>query len=259
MKAILVGFMGSGKTTVGTLLAQKLGIPYHDLDDMIVSSAGKSIKQIFAEDGEPTFRQLEHDALKKALNEVNPHSWMKNSNYGGFTMTKFSFEVKLKAVQMYLAGIGSPTIARRLGIKGKISVQTWVARYRKYGIQGLEIRSPKFDYDGDFKLKVLNWKKQHKASYPQTALQFDISNPGTIANWQRKLKERGIEALFTRRGRANHMMTNHNHQARKQLSELERLKADNRALKVENEYLKKLEALVQRRGQSKKNIKSSKN
>lgn len=190
---------------------------------------------------------------------MNPHSWMKNSNYGGFTMTKFSFEVKLKAIQMYLAGIGSPTIARRLGIKGKISVQTWVARYRKYGIQGLEIRSPKFDYDGDFKLKVLNWKKQHKASYPQTALQFDISNPGTIANWQRKLKERGIEALFTRRGRANHMMTNHNHQARKQLSELERLKADNRALKVENEYLKKLEVLVQRRGQSKKNIKSSKN
>ena len=55
------------------------------------------------------------------------------------------------------------------------------------------------------------------------------------------------------------MMTNHNHQARKQLSELECLKADNRALKVENEYLKKLEALVQRRGQSKKNIKSSKN
>ena len=171
-------------------------------------------------------------------------------------MTKFSFEVKLKAVQMYLAGIGSSTIARRLGIKGKKSVQIWVARYRKYGVQGLEIRSPKFDYDGNFKLKVLNWRKQHKASYPQTALQFDISNPGTIANWQRKFNERGIEALFTRRGRAT---TNHNQQARKQLSELERLKAENRALKVENEYLKKLEALVQRRGQSKKNIKSSKN
>ncbi|MCP9334249.1 hypothetical protein KBX59_13110, partial [Lentilactobacillus hilgardii] len=47
--------------------------------------------------------------ISKAVIEVNPHSWMKNSNYGGFTMTKFSFEVKLKAVQMYLAGIGSPT------------------------------------------------------------------------------------------------------------------------------------------------------
>lgn len=160
---------------------------------------------------------------------------------------------------MYLADISSSTITRKLGIKGKRSVQIWVARYRKYGVQGLEIRSPKFDYDGNFKLKVLNWKKQHKVSYLQAALQFDINNPGTIANWQRKLKERGIEALFTRRGRANHMTTNHNQQARKQLSELERLKAENRALKVENEYPKKLEALVQRRGQSKKNIKSSKN
>ncbi|HJA23687.1 MAG TPA: helix-turn-helix domain-containing protein [Candidatus Limosilactobacillus intestinavium] len=174
-------------------------------------------------------------------------------------MTKFSLEVKLKAVQMYLAGIGSRTATRRLGIKGHMSVQTWVARYQKYGVQGLEIRSSKYDYDGDFKLKVLNWKKQNKASYSQTALQFDISNFGTIANWQRKVKEGGIEALFTRRGRAKHMTTNHNRQARKQLSELERLKAENRTLKVENEYLKKLEALVQLRGQSKKNIKSFKN
>lgn len=120
--------------------------------------------------------------------EVNPHSWTKNSNYGGFTMTKFSLEVKLKAVQMYLAGIGSQTVARRLGIKGHMSVQTWVARYRKYGVQGLELRSPKYDYDGDFKLKVLNWKKQYKASYPQTALQFDISNPGTILTGKGRLE-----------------------------------------------------------------------
>lgn len=190
---------------------------------------------------------------------MNPHSWTKDSNYGGFTMTKFSFEIKLKAIQMYLSGIGSTTISRRLGIKKIDSILMWVARYQKYGVSGLEIRSPKYDYDGDFKLKVLNWKKQHKASYLQTALQFDISNSGTIANWQRKLKEHGIEALFTRRGRAKHMTTNHNRQAKKQLSELEQLKAANRALKVENEYLKKLEALVQRREQSKKNIKSSKN
>lgn len=124
--------------------------------------------------------------------------------------------------------------------------------------QGLEIRSPKFDYDGYFKLEVLNWKKQHGASYSQTALHFNISNHGTIANWQKKLKERGMETLYTRRGRANHMTTN-NRQARQQLSELERLKAENRDLKVENEYLNKLGALVRRRGQPKKNIKSSKN
>ncbi|MBD8086357.1 transposase [Limosilactobacillus sp. c9Ua_26_M] len=73
----------------------------------------------------------------------------------GVTMNRFSLEIKLKAVQMYLSGIGSTTIARRLGIRSKGKVLVWMARYRKYGVQGLEIRSPKYDYDGDFKLKVL--------------------------------------------------------------------------------------------------------
>lgn len=174
-------------------------------------------------------------------------------------MTKFSFEVKLKAVQMYLSGIGSTTVARRLGIKKRDSVLMWVARYQKYGVQGLEIRQPKYDYSGEFKLRVLNWKKQHKASYPQTALHFDISNVGTIAGWQMKLNRYGKEALFTRRGRAKHMTTNHNRQDSKQLTEIQRLKAENRALRVENEYLKKLDALVQHRVRSKKNTGSSKN
>lgn len=174
-------------------------------------------------------------------------------------MTKFNLDTKLKAVQLYLAGVGSTTVARQLGIRNDANVRMWIARYRKYGAKGLELRQPKYDYSGEFKLRVLNWKKQHKASYSQTALHFDLSNVGTIANWQKKFNQGGTQALFTRRGRAKHMTTNHNRQASKQLSELQRLKAENRALKVENEYLKKLEALVQRRGQSKKNIKSSKN
>ncbi|EHO51879.1 shikimate kinase domain protein [Lentilactobacillus kisonensis F0435] len=58
MKAILVGFMGSGKTTVGQLLAQKLNVQYHDLDDIIIEMAGKSIQQIFDDSGEAGFRQL---------------------------------------------------------------------------------------------------------------------------------------------------------------------------------------------------------
>lgn len=58
----------------------------------------------------------------KTLFEANPIVGCKILTMG-FTMTKFSFKDKLKAVQMYLAGIGSPTFARRLGIKGKMSVQ----------------------------------------------------------------------------------------------------------------------------------------
>ncbi|WP_375685867.1 helix-turn-helix domain-containing protein [Bartonella sp. TT110JLCBS] len=135
-------------------------------------------------------------------------------------MTKFSFEIKQLAVNQYLQGIGSTKIARNLGIKNHFNVLIWVKRYRKYGIDGLKIRRSKYDYDGNFKLKVLNWKKHNRASYSATALKFDISNSGTIANWQKKLDSGGVQALFTRRGRAKHMTTNHNKQAiRTSLSE----------------------------------------
>ncbi|GAF35871.1 shikimate kinase I [Lentilactobacillus farraginis DSM 18382 = JCM 14108] len=69
MRAILVGFMGSGKTTVGRLLANQIQVPYHDLDDVIVHRTGKSIQQIFDDEGEATFRMLEHDALMNSLGD----------------------------------------------------------------------------------------------------------------------------------------------------------------------------------------------
>ena len=56
MMITLTGFMGSGKTTVGKVLADFLGCPFMDLDDLIVKKAGKSIPEIFAQDGEPAFR-----------------------------------------------------------------------------------------------------------------------------------------------------------------------------------------------------------
>ncbi|AMO29814.1 shikimate kinase [Lactiplantibacillus plantarum] len=67
MRAILIGFMGSGKTTVGRLLAAGLATKHADLDDLIVQRAGRSITTIFAEQGEGYFRQLEHQTLLQAL------------------------------------------------------------------------------------------------------------------------------------------------------------------------------------------------
>ncbi|HEX3713329.1 MAG TPA: shikimate kinase [Trebonia sp.] len=60
---VLVGFMGAGKTTVGRLLAAKLGLPFTDSDLVIEKRAGKPIRQIFADEGEPAFRQLEHEVI----------------------------------------------------------------------------------------------------------------------------------------------------------------------------------------------------
>src|SRR5712671_5136608 len=63
----LAGFMGSGKTTIGTLLARQLAWRFVDLDDRIEESAGLAIPQMFERLGEPAFRQIEADQLRAAL------------------------------------------------------------------------------------------------------------------------------------------------------------------------------------------------
>ena len=62
---VLCGFMGSGKTTVGRLLAQRLGRRFVDLDELIAQAAGQSIAEIFKTRGEPYFRALETKAAKQ--------------------------------------------------------------------------------------------------------------------------------------------------------------------------------------------------
>lgn len=64
---VLVGFMGAGKTTVGRLLAAKLGLRFADSDLVIEQRRGRSIREIFAEDGEAAFRAAEHEVLAELV------------------------------------------------------------------------------------------------------------------------------------------------------------------------------------------------
>ena len=73
MNLILIGYRGSGKSTVGAMLAERLGRRFIDLDQIIVERAGMSIREIFTKEGEAGFRQREQEAcqsLRRVRNSV---------------------------------------------------------------------------------------------------------------------------------------------------------------------------------------------
>ena len=98
----LTGFMGSGKTTVGKVLADFLGCPFMDLDDLIVKKAGKSIPEIFAEDGEPAFRQLEARLLRQTVEKYTENTVVLALGGGAVTAPASAALLREKTVCIYL-------------------------------------------------------------------------------------------------------------------------------------------------------------
>ncbi|MFD7949129.1 shikimate kinase, partial [Streptomyces sp. NPDC059744] len=74
---VLVGPMGVGKSTVGELLADRLGTTYRDTDADVVATAGKPISEIFYDEGEEHFRELEREAVRAAggAASAGPRRW----------------------------------------------------------------------------------------------------------------------------------------------------------------------------------------
>ena len=67
--AVVVGPPGAGKTTVGQALAARLGVAFHDVDAAIEAAQGRSVSDIFVDDGEPAFRDLERAEVARSLSE----------------------------------------------------------------------------------------------------------------------------------------------------------------------------------------------
>ena len=83
----LIGMMGAGKSTVGKHLAQKLGYNFLDTDPLIAQCAGKSIPEIFANDGEETFRDLE----QQVLSQVSAYTRLVVATGGGIVMRSLNW------------------------------------------------------------------------------------------------------------------------------------------------------------------------
>lgn len=95
----LVGFMGSGKTTVGKLLAETLGLPFVDLDEEIEKQYGRTIAEIFQRSGEEEFRAMEEDALGEVASR--PRSVVALGG-GTFTRTDNRLLIEEKGVSVWL-------------------------------------------------------------------------------------------------------------------------------------------------------------
>jgi shikimate kinase len=80
MRIFLIGFMGSGKTHWGKILSREIGLPYFDLDDVIVGIEKKSIQQLFHDNGEEYFRLKEQEVLEALIGD---HDEMVISTGGG--------------------------------------------------------------------------------------------------------------------------------------------------------------------------------
>jgi shikimate kinase len=118
----LAGFMGSGKTTVGTLLARQLAWRFVDLDDRIEEASGLRIPEIFERLGEPAFRQIEADQLRAALGRVFE---MKESivlALGGGTYAQTGAPEFLRAAGVPVVWLDSPVevlLARCMTMTGR--------------------------------------------------------------------------------------------------------------------------------------------
>ncbi|HEV2388823.1 MAG TPA: shikimate kinase [Candidatus Acidoferrales bacterium] len=104
----MTGFMGSGKTTVGRLLAERLGWRFNDLDDWIVARAGLTIVEIFRRHGEPAFRTLESEILDRALGEALEQDRPMVIALGGGTLTRPENLARLRQAAAMLVWLDCP-------------------------------------------------------------------------------------------------------------------------------------------------------
>jgi len=109
--AVLIGPPGAGKSTVGPLLAAQLGVGFTDTDAEVEAAAGKPVSDIFVEDGEPAFRELERAAVGRALEDASGVVAV-----GGGAVLDPRTQAKLTGCPVIYLETGFSVAAKRVGL-----------------------------------------------------------------------------------------------------------------------------------------------
>ena len=161
-------------------------------------------------------------------------------------MSKYSNELKLEIVQYCIDEYHSKyDAAKKFNIPSPTPIDDWIRKYKEHGVEGL-VKQKKSSYSGEFKQNVVEYMHSNHLSATETAIHFRIMTH-VVLKWERIYYEEGPQGLYIeRRGRSKNMSSK---QKKKNLNKEveEDLIAENQRLRMENEYLKKLNALVQER------------
>ena len=167
----------------------------------------------------------------------------------------YSTELKLEIIQKYEKGnISLHNLAREYHIDYS-QIRRWKDAYLEHGVAGLSVFHG--TYTGDFKVSVVEYMHNTGASARQTMAHFNIPSTQLVSKWERIYYEQGKEALYIdRRGRPKKMKDIKNNTSKKNTVDTnEDLLAEVQRLRMENAYLKKLNALIQEREKSEKKTK----
>lgn len=159
----------------------------------------------------------------------------------------YSTELKLEIIRRHLENGESVTLlAREYHIGSIADIRKWVSQYKEHGVAGLSTTHG--TYTGDFKVSVVEYMHNTGASIRSTAAHFNIPSPQTVNSWERIYYGQGKDALYEeQRGRASKMGTKRPRKPKKDIETNGDLLAEVQRLRMENEYLKKLNALIQER------------
>lgn len=167
-------------------------------------------------------------------------------------MGKFTVEEKLNAVRDYVTGNDSKKgVAKRYGVDRSVLKQ-WIELFQNHGEEGLRKRYT--NYSAEFKLDVLNFMNDTGASPYEAAAVYNIPSRDTVNKWKKAVDAGGRDALIPKKkGRPAMKEKPKENELPKQSNET--LQQEVERLRMENAYLKKLNALVKEKEQSQRNSK----